>query len=81
MEVLQYGGIAGDLKQDAFLGLRTPIRRSSRERDAGAVLTPVRTARVLRPQRTRRRPPSTGLFVSTSNKLGDESELFKDLDG
>ncbi len=27
-----------------------------------------------------RRPPSTGLFVSTAVKLGDESELFKDLD-
>jgi Arc/MetJ-type ribon-helix-helix transcriptional regulator len=26
-----------------------------------------------------RRPPSTGLFVSTDNKLGDESELFRDL--
>jgi hypothetical protein len=28
----------------------------------------------------RRRPPSTGLFVSTSAKLGEESELFKDLE-
>ena len=28
----------------------------------------------------RRRPPSTGLFVSTSVKLGDEAELFKDLE-
>jgi len=28
----------------------------------------------------RRRPPSTGLFISTAIKLGDESELFKDLD-
>jgi hypothetical protein len=28
----------------------------------------------------RRRPPSTGLFVSTETKLGDESELFKGLD-
>jgi hypothetical protein len=27
-----------------------------------------------------RRPPSTGLFVSTDMKLGDESELFKDLE-
>jgi len=27
-----------------------------------------------------RRPPSTGLFVSTAIKLGDESELFKDLE-
>jgi hypothetical protein len=27
----------------------------------------------------RRRPPSTGLFISTSVKLGDESELFKDI--
>ena len=27
-----------------------------------------------------RRPPSTGLFVSTSTKLGDEAELFKDID-
>jgi hypothetical protein len=27
----------------------------------------------------RRRPPSTGLFVSTSTKLGEETELFKDL--
>jgi hypothetical protein len=27
-----------------------------------------------------KRPPSTGLFVSTSLKLGDESELFADLD-
>jgi hypothetical protein len=27
-----------------------------------------------------RRPPSTGLFVSTANKLGDESELFKDVE-
>ena len=26
-----------------------------------------------------RRPPSTGLFVSTDLKLGEESELFKDL--
>jgi|SRR5918999_3666434 hypothetical protein len=25
------------------------------------------------------RPPSTGLFVSTDPKLGEESELFKDL--
>jgi hypothetical protein len=30
--------------------------------------------------RGRRRPPSTGLFVSTSIKLGDEAELFKDLE-
>ena len=29
---------------------------------------------------TGRRPPSTGLFVSTDNKLGDESELFRDLE-
>ncbi|MGH7803449.1 MAG: hypothetical protein ACREQJ_03820 [Candidatus Binatia bacterium] len=28
----------------------------------------------------RRRPPTTGLFVSTSLKLGDESELFGDLE-
>jgi hypothetical protein len=28
----------------------------------------------------KRRPPSTGLFVSTDRKLGDESELFKDLE-
>ncbi|MCC7242312.1 MAG: hypothetical protein IT180_10335 [Acidobacteria bacterium] len=27
-----------------------------------------------------RRPPSTRLFESTSAKLGDESELFRDLD-
>ena len=27
-----------------------------------------------------RRPPSTRLFVSTSTKLGDEAELFKDID-
>jgi hypothetical protein len=27
----------------------------------------------------RRRPPSTGLFVSTSAKLGEETELFKNL--
>ncbi len=27
-----------------------------------------------------RRPPSTGLFVSTDGKLGEESELFRDLD-
>jgi hypothetical protein len=26
-----------------------------------------------------RRSPSTGLFVSTAPKLGDESELFKDV--
>jgi len=25
-----------------------------------------------------RRPPSTGLFISTDTKLGDESELFAD---
>jgi Arc/MetJ-type ribon-helix-helix transcriptional regulator len=25
-----------------------------------------------------RRPPSTGLFVSTDMKLGEESELFRD---
>jgi len=30
--------------------------------------------------RGRRRPPSSGLFVSTSAKLGDETELFKDLE-
>ena len=30
--------------------------------------------------RGRRRPPSTGLFVSTSVKLGEETELFKDLE-
>ncbi len=30
---------------------------------------------------TRRRPPSTRLFESTDNKLGDESELFRDLEG
>ena len=29
---------------------------------------------------TGRRPPSTRLFESTDNKLGDESELFKDLE-
>ena len=28
---------------------------------------------------TGRRPPSTLLFESTDNKLGDESELFRDL--
>jgi Arc/MetJ-type ribon-helix-helix transcriptional regulator len=28
-----------------------------------------------------RRPPATRLFVSTDSKLGDESELFKDLAG
>lgn len=28
----------------------------------------------------RRRPLSTGLFVSTSTKLGEETELFKDLE-
>ena len=27
----------------------------------------------------RRKPPTTGLFVSTSLKLGDESELFAEL--
>ncbi len=27
-----------------------------------------------------RRPPSTGLFVSTDLKLGEESELFRDLE-
>jgi Arc/MetJ-type ribon-helix-helix transcriptional regulator len=27
-----------------------------------------------------RRPPSTGLFESTDAKLGDESELFRDLE-
>jgi hypothetical protein len=27
-----------------------------------------------------RRPPSTLLFESTDTKLGDESELFRDLD-
>ena len=27
-----------------------------------------------------RRPPSTGLFVSTDAKLGEESELFRDLE-
>lgn len=30
--------------------------------------------------RGKRRPPATGLFVSTDPKLGDETELFKDLD-
>lgn len=29
---------------------------------------------------TGRRPPSTRLFESTDNKLGDESELFLDLE-
>jgi len=28
-----------------------------------------------------RRPPSTRLFESTNTKLGDESELFQDLEG
>jgi Arc/MetJ-type ribon-helix-helix transcriptional regulator len=28
-----------------------------------------------------RRPPSTRLFESSDPKLGDESELFRDLDG
>jgi Arc/MetJ-type ribon-helix-helix transcriptional regulator len=27
-----------------------------------------------------RRPPTTRLFISTDAKLGDESELFRDLD-
>lgn len=27
-----------------------------------------------------KRPPSTGLFVATDNKLGDESELFAELE-
>jgi hypothetical protein len=27
-----------------------------------------------------RRPPSTGLFVSTAPKLGDEAELFRDIE-
>src|ERR1700675_3655608 len=30
---------------------------------------------------TGRRPPSTGLFESSDAKLGDESELFRDLEG
>lgn len=30
---------------------------------------------------TGRRPPSTRLFESTDTKLGDESELFRDLEG
>ena len=30
---------------------------------------------------TGRRPPSTRLFESTNTKLGDESELFRDLEG
>ena len=29
---------------------------------------------------TGRRPPTTRLFESTDNKLGDESELFRDLE-
>jgi len=29
---------------------------------------------------TGRRPPSTRLFASMDNKLGDESELFRDLE-
>lgn len=29
---------------------------------------------------TKRRPPSTRLFESVDTKLGDESELFRDLD-
>jgi hypothetical protein len=29
---------------------------------------------------TGRRPPTTGLFESTDNKLGDESLLFKDIE-
>jgi Arc/MetJ-type ribon-helix-helix transcriptional regulator len=28
-----------------------------------------------------RQPPSTQLFESTDTKLGDESELFRDIDG
>ncbi len=27
-----------------------------------------------------RRPPTTGLFVSTDAKLGEESEIFRDLE-
>lgn len=27
-----------------------------------------------------RRPPTTGLFVSTSTKLGEEAQLFRDLE-
>lgn len=27
-----------------------------------------------------RRPPSTGLFISTDLKLGDECELYKEMD-
>ena len=30
--------------------------------------------------RGRRRPPSTGLFVSTAAKLGEETELFEALE-
>jgi hypothetical protein len=30
--------------------------------------------------RGRRRPPRTGYFVSTDPKLGDEAELFKELE-
>ncbi len=30
---------------------------------------------------TGRRPPSTRLFESTDTKLGDESELFRNLEG
>ena len=30
--------------------------------------------------RGRRRPPSTGLFVSTATKLGEETELFEGLE-
>ena len=28
----------------------------------------------------RKRPPSTGLFVSTDAKLGDEADLFRELE-
>lgn len=30
--------------------------------------------------RGRRRPPTTGLFVATHTKLGEESELFRELE-
>jgi hypothetical protein len=30
--------------------------------------------------RGRRRPPSTRIFVATAGRLGDESQLFADLD-
>ncbi len=61
---------------EALARARKDGRSASALVKAGLKIAAARYYRVGR----RKRPPSVGLFVATSRKLGDESELFEELE-